>query len=117
MGPMGEPAMMSSGSHMHGVSQMGNGQMGNGQQYRVHQMRTSDPSGFVAQQRMQEYLPQHAPDASMQPQQRGNFGTAPSANTNAASGRPGGRTQRAAAQAARGRSFAAAADPFTYMDD
>lgn len=115
---MRDPTMMPGGSHLDGMLHMGNGQ-----QYRVHQMRPSDPAAFAAQPRQPDgmaYMQQHPQDPGIQQQQQQQqqqqgFGAAP--NANAETTRPGGRTQRAAAQAARGRSFANAADPFTYMDD
>lgn len=116
---MHEPPMMPAGGHLHGMPRMGNGQ----QQYRVQQMRASDPAGFGSQQRQQggmAFMPQHTQDPGIQQQQQGGFGanappaTAPEPPT---TGRLGGRSQRAAAQAARGTSFANAADPFSYMDD
>lgn len=112
---MRDPTMMSGRSHLMP-------QMGNGQQYRVQQMRTSDPAAFGGQPRQQDgmaYMPQRPQDPSIQQQQQGGLGAAPTVTASAAPTltRPGGRSQRAAAQAARGTSFANAADPYTFMDD
>jgi hypothetical protein len=115
MNPLRDPTMMSGGGHLHDMSHMGGGP-----QYRAPQMRTSDPAAFGGQQRQDgmSFMSTHPQDMGPQQQQQLGFGNAQNADSNASQGtRLGGRSQRAAAAAARGRSFAAAADPFAYMDD
>ena len=107
MGAMRETSLLSEGAQYHGMAHMGNGQ-----QYRVQQMRTSD-SGFGAQPRQDGmgYMQQHSQDLGIQ-QSQGGFGAA----QNTVTATRTGRSQRAAAQASRGRSYAERNDPFGYMD-